>query len=175
MFSGARSQLLGRLTGPSRVQSPRLCWQLLDAAASRWAADCSGGTRRASVFFHLSGSFSRTSRTWNPSALIPTCCFAAGKVRGHGWMRDTYGKKEKKKKKEKQWHVSSFMHGKSNFQCICVCVCVRVCTCVLSPKRAENCKLSSERQRYKQDTFKRQPWHGCLFPDDNQWHIHFPN
>lgn len=24
-----------------------------------------------------------------------------------------------------------------------------------------------------EDTVKKEFWHGCLFPDDNQWQIHF--
>lgn len=150
VFSSARSQLLGRLTGSSRVQSPRLCRQLLDS------------------FFHCPSSFLNILNM-KPERVNTDVLFHCCKVRGHDWMKGTYSEKEKKKK-EKQRHVSSFIRGKSNFQCICV---VYVCVCVLSPKRAENCKLSLEHQCYKRDTFKKQPWHGCLFPDDSQWHIHF--
>lgn len=44
---------------------------------------------------------------------------------------------------------------------------------VLSPKSAWKCNLSSECHQRKQDTFTEQLWHGCLFPDDSQWHHHF--
>lgn len=132
---------------------------------SRWPL---WGTQRASVFFHCPSSFLNILNM-KPERVNTDVLFHCCKVRGHDWMKGTYSEKEKKKK-EKQRHVSSFIRGKSNFQCICV---VYVCVCVLSPKRAENCKLSLEHQCYKRDTFKKQPWHGCLFPDDSQWHIHF--
>lgn len=169
VFSSARSQLLGRLTGSSRVQSPRLCRQLLDAVASHWAADRSGERSGRACFSTARAPF-WTSWTWNLSVLIPMCCFTAARSEVTTGWRVLTARKRRRRKRNSGMSAPSYV-VKVTFSAFVWFTCV--CVCVLSPKRAENCKLSLEHQCYKRDTFKKQPWHGCLFPDDSQWHIHF--
>lgn len=111
-----------------------------------------------------------TSWTWNLSALIPMCCFTAARSEVTTGWRVLTARKRRRRKRNSGMSAPSYV-VKVTFSAFVWFTCV--CVCVLSPKRAENCKLSLEHQCYKRDTFKKQPWHGCLFPDDSQWHIHF--